>query len=221
MFKIPALKRQEVWAYQTQVLLDLGDAFNELSKLPEALSVLEEAYSICCEWTGPADRGVQVIAVEIADTLRKMGDFERAEHFSRVTYEMMKEHNTSAVASLGFHSAASSRSQILTESVGCSREHFGGVLNARETDTLVEAEALARETLAAASGRNEDKRLEVALSRLLSILLRRGKFNCREVCALTSEDSFNLATHSLFILLYKVKSKKITSYKSLHINIDI
>jgi hypothetical protein len=137
-------------------LLDLGAVYKSIERLPEALCALEEAYNVHCEWTGPADRGLQGIAIEIANLLRKTGDFEKAEYFSRVTYEMMKEHHNAAGEVLVIDSAAGSRCQILTDAVRGKSDNFSG---ASKYNILKDAEALAREALAEAGAgdRNLDE----------------------------------------------------------------
>jgi tetratricopeptide (TPR) repeat protein len=150
--KDAVILKGETWRHQTGTVLDLGMLLKDMGRLPEALCTLEEAYNVHCEWTGPSDHGLQVIAVEIAELLRKTGDLERAEYFSRVTYEMMKEHHNAGAESLGLRSAAGGRCQILSDMF--LQNSIMSPPSSNEDNVLVEAEALAREALAGAEAGN-------------------------------------------------------------------
>jgi tetratricopeptide (TPR) repeat protein len=84
---------------QLPTLLYLGNLLWRMGKLSEALSTLEEAYNIQCEKTGLPDEYLQNIAINITGVLGDMGELERAEYFSRVTYEMMKENSDESYTS--------------------------------------------------------------------------------------------------------------------------
>jgi tetratricopeptide (TPR) repeat protein len=69
------MTRSDSWEHLVQSLLGLGPIFKELGMFTEALEAYEQAYSIRCEWTGPADQTLQYIAIEIAELFRRKGDF--------------------------------------------------------------------------------------------------------------------------------------------------
>jgi tetratricopeptide (TPR) repeat protein len=179
--KDAVILKGEIWRHQTGTVLDLGMLLKDMGRLPEALCALEEAYSICCEWTGPSDQSLQIIAVEIAELLRKTGDLERAEHFSRVTYEVMKEHHNAAAESLGLRSAAGGRCQILSDMF--LQNSVVSPTSSNEDNVLEEAEALAREALAGA--RAENRNIVEALRRLIVVLVQLDRGDGREIYQLT------------------------------------
>ena len=71
--------------------INLSRAYGEDGRLPEALSLAEEAYTIASGMYSPVHRLVQEAAVHMIDCLFYMKDYSRAETYCRINYENLMD----------------------------------------------------------------------------------------------------------------------------------
>jgi tetratricopeptide (TPR) repeat protein len=84
---------KDTWPIISKIYIAYGNCLSDLERHPEAIEAYEKAYEVHCSFTSPADRTVQLITARLASALRETGDVERAEYFSQVAYENVRDHH--------------------------------------------------------------------------------------------------------------------------------